>query len=70
MCTQGEEDRKRTQEAINTVLVHLASAAVGLMSDPRLAIRQQGLDDLGKDGTFVFFVDPLGGGYARECFSR
>ena len=32
---QGEEDRRRTQEAINTVLAHLASAAVGLMSDPR-----------------------------------
>lgn len=32
---QGEEDRKRTQEAINTVLAHLAGAAVGLMADPR-----------------------------------
>lgn len=32
---QGEEDRRRTQEAIKTVLAHLASAGVGLMSDPR-----------------------------------
>eukprot|EP00752_Nemacystus_decipiens_P007451 g6660.t1 len=32
---QGDEDRKRTQEAINTILAHLASAAVGLLSDPR-----------------------------------
>lgn len=34
-CAQGEEDRRRTQEAINTVLEHLASAAVGLIANPR-----------------------------------
>ncbi|CAB1106340.1 unnamed protein product [Ectocarpus sp. CCAP 1310/34] len=34
---QGEEDRRRTQEAINTVLAHLASAVYGLVSDPRWA---------------------------------
>ncbi|CAM9476678.1 unnamed protein product [Ectocarpus sp. 8 AP-2014] len=35
---QGEEDRRRTQEAINTVLAHLASAVYGLVSDPRRAL--------------------------------
>ncbi|CAM9102408.1 unnamed protein product [Hapterophycus canaliculatus] len=35
---QGNEDRKRTQEAINTVLAHVSSGAVGLMSDPRRAV--------------------------------
>ncbi|CAM9875822.1 unnamed protein product [Scytosiphon promiscuus] len=35
---QGDEDRKRTQEAINTVLAHISSGAIGLMADPRRAV--------------------------------
>lgn len=35
LVRQGEEDRKRVQETINTVLKHLASAALGLIADPR-----------------------------------
>ncbi|CAM9889849.1 unnamed protein product, partial [Ectocarpus fasciculatus] len=35
---QGEEDRRRTQEAINTVLAHLTSGVYGLVSDPRRAL--------------------------------
>lgn len=35
---QGEEDRRRTQEAINTVFAHITGAAMGLISNPRCEV--------------------------------